>query len=430
MKTIQVKGLAIGEGIPKVAVPVTASTIDAAAAQCAEAAREGADLIELRADNYPLTDNPEALLEYLRLCRKTVPDLPLIFTTRTNAEGGNYKGDAEGYFSAVLNALKSGCADLIDIEFFHPKASELIPEAKKAGIPIILSNHDFQNTPPCEEMARRLKAMEEMGADLAKIACMPAAQRDVWRTLLLSAASASVMEIPVVAISMGEAGQISRLSCETYGSAFTFGCLKGEGSAPGQYEARELKDILRKLHETALERKEHPILFLTGFMGAGKSTVGKMLSKMSGMPLIEADEEIERKSGRTIPEIFAESGEDAFRDIETQIIAELYDKSGVIVSCGGGAVLREENRAMMRALGRTVLLDVTPAEALRRLSEEADGRPKLKNRMTVEGIADLMHKRRAAYEAAADEVILTDGLSAEQISSRIALKALVKVCLA
>ena len=154
------------------------------------------------------------------------------------------------------------------------------------------------------------------------------------------------------------------------------------------------------------------------------------ISKMSGMPLIEADEEIERKSGRTIPEIFAESGEDAFRDIETQIIAELYDKSGVIVSCGGGAVLREENRAMMRALGRTVLLDVTPAEALRRLSEEADGRPKLKNRMTVEGIADLMHKRRAAYEAAADEVILTDGLSAEQISSRIALKALVKVCLA
>ena len=409
MKTIQVKGLAIGEGIPKVAVPVTASTIDAAAAQCAEAAREGADLIELRADNYPLTDNPEALLEYLRLCRKTVPDLPLIFTIRTNAEGGNYKGDAEGYFSAVLNALKSGCADLIDIEFFHPKASELIPEAKKAGIPIILSNHDFQNTPPCEEMARRLKAMEEMGADLAKIACMPAAQRDVWRTLLLSAASASVMEIPVVAISMGEAGQISRLSCETYGSAFTFGCLKGE---------------------------QFNIAKLAGPAGCLKpedySDIGqaKMLSKMSGMPLIEADEEIERKSGRTIPEIFAESGEDAFRDIETQIIAELYDKSGVIVSCGGGAVLREENRAMMRALGRTVLLDVTPAEALRRLSEEADGRPKLKNRMTVEGIADLMHKRRAAYEAAADEVILTDGLSAEQISSRIALKALVKVCLA
>ena len=130
------------------------------------------------------------------------------------------------------------------------------------------------------------------------------------------------------------------------------------------------------------------------------------------------DEEIVRRAGKSIPAIFAEAGESGFRDMETELLVELYKEEGAVVSCGGGAVLREENRAIMRALGKVILLSAAPETLFDRLSRSPIERPNLKGRMSVEGISELMAIRLPAYEAAADIRIATDGLSVSEIAGR------------
>ena len=137
------------------------------------------------------------------------------------------------------------------------------------------------------------------------------------------------------------------------------------------------------------------------------------------------DETISSEAGKDIPAIFAEEGEAHFRDLETQLLASLSEKEPAVVSCGGGCVLREENRALMRALGTVVLLTAEPRTLLSRLAGEAGGRPNLRGRMSEEGICELMERRAEAYAAAADLAVDTDSLTAKEVAAKIceALKA-------
>ena len=160
-------------------------------------------------------------------------------------------------------------------------------------------------------------------------------------------------------------------------------------------------------------------IFLIGFMGAGKSTIARSLQRSLNFPLVEMDERIVREQGMSINEIFEKYGEDHFRQIESDLILTIGHEDASIVSCGGGLALREGNRALMRCLGRTVLLTAEPKTILARLSGQAAGRPNLKNRMTEEGIRTLMEKRRSAYEAAGEIVVATDGKSVDEICGEI-----------
>ena len=165
---------------------------------------------------------------------------------------------------------------------------------------------------------------------------------------------------------------------------------------------------------------------LAGFMGTGKTTVAGTLGKMTGFPVIELDEEIVKAEGKPIPQIFEEVGEEGFREIETRELkkalgvkdAAFPEKAGVILSLGGGAVLREENRRVIRENGFAVLLTAKPETVLARVYGDGN-RPNLKGRMTREGVASLMKEREAAYEAAAEYTISTDGKGVREIAGEI-----------
>lgn len=161
---------------------------------------------------------------------------------------------------------------------------------------------------------------------------------------------------------------------------------------------------------------------LIGFMGVGKTTVSRALSRLSGRREVDVDRWIVKKEGRPISEIFAADGEDAFRDIETAAIRELCGGSvrggGVILSCGGGAVLRPENVEVLKKNGVIVLLTARPETVLGRVGD-GTSRPALGGQVTIPHITELMEKRRPAYEAAADLTVATDGRPPEEIAEEI-----------
>ena len=160
---------------------------------------------------------------------------------------------------------------------------------------------------------------------------------------------------------------------------------------------------------------------LIGFMGTGKTTVSEQLSKMYGMRILDMDQEIVMREKMSIPEIFNTYGEEYFRRLETELLIELQTQEGLIISCGGGAAMRERNVAEMKKNGKVVLLTATPETILERVKDD-DNRPLLKNRKSVEGISELLEIRRPKYEAAADIIVETDGKSAEDISKEIMSK--------
>lgn len=166
--------------------------------------------------------------------------------------------------------------------------------------------------------------------------------------------------------------------------------------------------------------KQH--IFLIGFMGAGKSTVARELKTILGCECLEMDQMIVESQGMAISDIFDKYGENHFRDIETQTLVDLKDKIPAIVSCGGGIVVREENIVHMKESGQVVCLTATPQTVYERVKHSTE-RPMLNGNMNVEYIGELMEKRRAKYEAAADIVVATDHKTVREICEEILAKA-------
>ena len=162
-------------------------------------------------------------------------------------------------------------------------------------------------------------------------------------------------------------------------------------------------------------------IYLIGFMGVGKSTIGKLLAKEMAGQLVEMDETIEAEQGISINEIFAKYGETHFRDLESELVKRIAGGEGNIISCGGGAVLRAENVDNMKKSGQIVFVSATPETIYKRVRYSTN-RPLLNGNMNVEYIAGLMEKRRALYEGAADITISTDGKTQNEIVEEILSK--------
>lgn len=162
-------------------------------------------------------------------------------------------------------------------------------------------------------------------------------------------------------------------------------------------------------------------IFLIGFMGSGKSTISQMLSEKLKVKQAEMDEIIVQEQEMPITEIFKKFGEAHFRDIETDLVKRLRADNGIVVSCGGGAVLREENRKIMKEAGVIVLLTAKPETILERVKDDTN-RPILNGNMNVEYITALMEKRRTCYEDAADIIVATDSKNVEEICEEILAK--------
>ncbi|MCI8454966.1 MAG: shikimate kinase [Lachnospiraceae bacterium] len=159
-------------------------------------------------------------------------------------------------------------------------------------------------------------------------------------------------------------------------------------------------------------------IFLIGFMGCGKSTNAVCLAGLTDTARVEMDEEIAKEQGMAIPRLFEIYGEEHFRNLETEFLRRLLTQKPRIVSCGGGAALREENVKLMKRMGKIVLLTASPKTVHERL-KGGEGRPALGGRADVGHIAELMENRRARYEAAADFAVATDGRSMEEICAEI-----------
>lgn len=166
-----------------------------------------------------------------------------------------------------------------------------------------------------------------------------------------------------------------------------------------------------------MEQQKKKNLILIGFMGSGKTSVGIKLSYRLQQTFLDTDKQIERKAGKSISQIFAEDGENAFRQMETECLRELLTKNDTekqIFSVGGGTPVREENRELLKCLGTVVYLKATPAVIYERLKGDTT-RPLLQAENPKARIEELMAAREEAYLSAADIVLAVDGKSPEEI---------------
>lgn len=248
VRTVCAGGMTFGGGSVRICVPVVARREEEleAALSALKKSREDYDLVEFRADYYPLPD-PGSVRRVIGRVKEASGDAPLLFTYRTAEEGGAGHISDREYRDMNLTAASFG-ADLVDVQLQWadsdmPGRRELIGELQKKGAAVIGSYHDFQGTPPAEEMVRKLARMQILGFDITKIAVMPKDREDV---LELMFASVSMREgwadRPYVTMAMGDIGRISRAAGSFTGSCITFGSLT-ESSAPGQIPAHLLRQV-------------------------------------------------------------------------------------------------------------------------------------------------------------------------------------------
>ncbi len=253
---VRVRNVVLGQGRPKICIPIVALDREGLIREAEEIRTLPADLVEWRADWYEVLKQPQkaqtAVNEGLGLLREILGEkMPVIFTVRTRPEGGAISLPAEDYVLLIRTALECGMADLVDMELFTaPEETDpLIGEAHSQGKKVILSSHDFKSTPPFEEMVSRLRAMEEKGGDILKLAVTPWSPEDV---LSLLEATVKMKDnpsgCPLITMAMGGFGVVSRLTGEVFGSCMTFGCSRNQ-SAPGQIEAVPLARVLETIHQ-------------------------------------------------------------------------------------------------------------------------------------------------------------------------------------
>ena len=250
MSCVDIRGCRIGEGRPKVILPIVERAEAAILEKAAQFSTLQADCVEWRADWFQDCRDPAAVARCLQKLRVALGSKLLLVTFRTQAEGGQAALSPAEYRQFLELVLDTDCADLLDIEFF-PAGDDLlalIGDAHTAGAAVVCSSHDFHKTPPRAELVHRMVAMQQAGADLPKLAVMPQSRTDVLELLAATAEMAEHHpETPVITMSMGALGAVSRLAGETFGSAMTF-ANPGQASAPGQVPLEVVNQVLDALH--------------------------------------------------------------------------------------------------------------------------------------------------------------------------------------
>ena len=164
------------------------------------------------------------------------------------------------------------------------------------------------------------------------------------------------------------------------------------------------------------------MITLTGFMGSGKTTVGKVLADFLGCPFMDLDDLVVKKAGKSIPDIFAQDGEPAFRELEAQVLRKTvakYAESAAVLALGGGAVLAPASAALLHEKTVCIYLRATLDTLLARLAGETAGRP-----LADASLADRLASREPIYEETAHVIIDTDGLSPDEVADEIIISAL------
>ncbi len=233
MKSITIKNVTIGEGIPKICVPIVGITENDILEEIEKAISLKIDLLEWRVDWYEHCFDTSKIIQILKQMKKITKEIPIIFTFRTAREGGAKEISIEEYEALLSSILPSQQLDIIDIELFTGDniVRSLLKKAQESSVYTILSSHDFEKTPEEQEIIMRLCHMQELGSDMTKIAVMPHNIKDVLTLLSATEKMQHYGDRPFITMSMGGIGSISRMAGEVFGSAVTFG-VGEKSSAP------------------------------------------------------------------------------------------------------------------------------------------------------------------------------------------------------
>lgn len=249
---VTVRNVKIGEGIPKICVPIVGIRKEDIINEAKELLEQPVDVVEWRVDFFEGVEELAKVKEVLKELRECLLHIPILFTFRTYKEGGERSISTLYYTTLNKEIASSGLVDLIDVEVFtgDDVVLDIITSAHECGVKVVASNHDFHKTPLKEDILNRLQKMQELGADIPKIAVMPTCKKDVLELLLATTIMSEDYAVgPIITMSMAGPGVISRLCGEVFGSALTFGAAK-KPSAPGQLAVKDLYNVLQLMHNS------------------------------------------------------------------------------------------------------------------------------------------------------------------------------------
>lgn len=236
----------------KTIVPITAKTKEQALAQAQVIANTAdADLAEFRIDLLSFASDTKQVIALGHELKKILGNKPMIATIRTKNEGGQLEISDVDYGKTYQAYLKNPFMDWLDVEMFRDQkvVSEIVQKAHQKKVLVVMSNHDFQKTPSQDEIENRLLKQDQMGADVLKIAVMPKSKQDVFTLMNATLKVSQQTTKPLLTMSMGQLGTISRVATANMGGSYSFGMI-GEASAPGQIDVTKLKQILKTVQPT------------------------------------------------------------------------------------------------------------------------------------------------------------------------------------
>lgn len=250
MNTIKIKNVEIGKGIPKICIPLTGKNREEIIEEMEIVKKSNPDLIEWRVDFFEESDNPERVCEMLGTINDSFKQIPVLFTFRTKEEGGEKSIMSEDYVKLLKEVSERRLVDIVDVQvsWYGEKSEDFIKELKETGAVVLASSHHFEGTPSVREMSDALYTMENRGADIVKLAVMPQSGKDVCALLEATMERKEHSNKPMITMSMGQSGMLSRICGELTGSCVTFASGK-QASAPGQIKADELKKVLGDIHD-------------------------------------------------------------------------------------------------------------------------------------------------------------------------------------
>ena len=256
-RPIEVNGKPLGKGVvPAIIMPLVGKSKDEILAEVSAIVPKKPDLLEWRIDFFAAIGDRRVVLETAQAIRASAAGIPVLLTRRNETEGGQPLPIKEPEVVAMYAAAcQARCVELIDYELSNDPAdiAALRAVASANGIGMILSYHNFQMTPDAATLDAKFAAALHYGADVAKIAVMPQSDLDVLELLAATRRARESIDLPLISMSMGGIGSLSRIIGWVYGSAATFAVGKSS-SAPGQIAVEDLRAALAVVQRAVLGR--------------------------------------------------------------------------------------------------------------------------------------------------------------------------------
>jgi len=252
-KKVRIRGVEIGGNQPLICTPLIGKDISELIEECNKIMPKNPDIIEWRADFFNALDDTREVIRAGQRIRDLCADVPILFTIRSVREGGQAIALSENEkIGLITEVCRTKLIDLVDYELVNESEdiNQIHQAAQSAEVYLILSYHNFDKTPDLRFIVDKLHQAERQGADIAKVAVMPNTKEDVLTLMTATQEANKEMSIPMITISMGELGVISRIAGWMFGSDFTF-AVGNESSAPGQVPIEDLRLAIQSLRKVS-----------------------------------------------------------------------------------------------------------------------------------------------------------------------------------